>query len=104
MSKTVDGDDPASTTPTGDGVLPYPSSTNTQCRVYRNADSSNTRDASSFYSQTYGETLRQKAARLKIQGGTGNCGTIAGMAGSSGWAALLLILMPLLSVLFKRKF
>ncbi len=91
---TIDGDSPTSTTPTGDGILPYTRSTGEMCRVYRNS-SNYLRDSDSFYVQNFNETKREKAARLSIQGGTGNCGTIASSTGQSSFWQIF-ALAPLL--------
>jgi hypothetical protein len=103
MNQTVDGDDPAKSDPAGDGVLPYITTTGQQCRVFRNADASNARDLSSFYTQNYAESDRAKAARLRFQGGTGNCGALTDLSGRTVIAVLLLLALPIFALLTRSK-
>jgi hypothetical protein len=88
--------------PTGDGFLPFPDSEG-NIRVYRNTDPVN----QEFESQDQFARARDfgagkgdpKASDLRIQGGLGNCGVVAGLdpqsARSTGWLTLSLLLMPL---------
>ncbi len=103
INQTIDGEDPANSNPAGDGVLPYTTANGQQCRVFRNADASNARDLSSFYTQNYGESDRAKAARLRLQGGTGNCGSLTDVSGRTVFAVLLLLVLPIFALLTRRK-
>ena len=116
-NRTVDGDDPKSLEPKGDGVLPKPKSDGSQDRVFRNADDSNSYDRSKLRpaSGTPGDPVTGKPIEkapvnprdLRIQGGVGNCGSLVGkLRGSDKLTsesptpatrgiALLLLLLPL---------
>ncbi|MCA2959851.1 MAG: OmpA family protein [Silvanigrellales bacterium] len=114
--KTVDGDEPDSLNPTGDGVLP-PTTEGGYQRVYRNADDANVynRDELGAASGTPAsapndspENEDEDPRKLRLQGGTGNCGVV-GQTHSLGAAkgaketeasrgplsSLLLLLAPL---------
>ncbi len=99
---TIDGDSLTSLTPAGDGFLPHRKSTGEICRVFRNK-SSYARNLADFYQQKYGETQREKAARLRIQGGTGNCGSLAGASIGSARVASLAAFIPALLIFLPRK-
>jgi hypothetical protein len=108
-NKTVDGsnpDKPKEYVEGEDGILPYskPNSGN-QCRVYRNADDGNSLDSGDFYKTKFGNdglSVRAQAERLRLQGGTGNCGSIITAPGAA-LSSLLLVLLPLLGTLFLRR-
>ncbi|NBX17748.1 MAG: hypothetical protein EBR09_10315 [Proteobacteria bacterium] len=98
--KTVDGDQIGSTDPAGDGFYaePLPSG---QYRDYRNADQGN-RLAGDFGVVGVPEN-KQDLTKLRLQGGTGNCGNVAASAEgdrSSGTLAAVfgLLCLPLLVV------
>lgn len=104
-NKTVDGDSLTSTSPKGDGVKPFPKN-GIQDRVYRNADPENTRARSDFEVTSAGNGNNAKAATdpgtLRIQGGTGNCGVVAGLAGElKTWALLPFVLAPFATLILR---
>jgi hypothetical protein len=93
--------------PQGDGFLPFPDADG-NIRVYRNADAAN----KEFEEQEQFARVRDfgagkgpvKASDLRIQGGTGNCGVVAGLSPEQLTAArpmtLMLLLAPLLLAAF----
>jgi hypothetical protein len=91
--RTVDGDLIGSTDPIGDGfyVAPNPSG---QFRDFRNADPGNKLDESVFGRIGEDESL-EKYTRLRLQGGTGNCGTLAGLSDLHSWRVILVSLLLL---------
>lgn len=108
-NKTVDGSDPDKPREYKegeDGILPYtkPDDGN-QCRVFRNADDGNQLDSGDFIKVKFGSnglSLRAQADLLRLQGGTGNCGSIAAASGAAA-SSFLLALLPLLGALFLRR-
>ena len=119
-NKTVDGDPFDEKNPIGDGVKPLPKPDNSQDRVYRNSDSENGKYTNRDFNQSANPIAPKSSTPqpqdLRIQGGTGNCGVVAGVAsgivakGGSGpsaeqlffqWLSLLAGL-PLCAFLFKR--
>lgn len=96
-TKTVDGDDPTDKTPKGDGVLPTPKSDGSGDRVYRNDDPVNELDPDDFnLVDDDNESVRAKveSKRLRLQGGTGNCGVISGLAdtqASKWWLVFMML-------------
>ncbi|NBW81835.1 hypothetical protein EBR21_08780, partial [bacterium] len=97
--KTVDGDLIGSVDPKGDGFYATPRSG--QYRDYRNSDQGN-KLASEFGVVGEANSL-EEYARLRLQGGTGNCGTIAGRTATNSWrdllAMLLILALPIVFVL-----
>lgn len=102
--KTVDGDDITDVNPAGDGVLP-PTTDGGYQRVYRNADAVNDydRDELNAASGTPGTVVNpdeddNDPRKLRLQGGTGNCGVVAlaqGAASGGSLSSLLFLLAPL---------
>lgn len=98
--RTVDGDLIGSTDPKGDGFYATPNGG--QYRDYRNADQGN-RLASEFGVVGEANSL-EEYAQLRLQGGTGNCGTIAGRLATSSWRDLIATLLCLaLPIVFARR-
>jgi len=99
--RTVDGDKIGATDPKGDGfyAVPLPSG---QYRDYRNADEGN-RLASEFGVVGNADS-QQDLTGLRLQGGTGNCGSLAlaQASNSPGALALLLGLLSLPVVVVRR--
>jgi hypothetical protein len=87
--KTVDGDLIGSADPKGDGFYAAPRSG--QYRDYRNSDQGN-KLASEFGIVGEANSL-EEYTRLRLQGGTGNCGTIAGRAVTNSWRDLLVMVL-----------
>lgn len=101
---TVDGDDPTSRTPSGDGVLPFPKDDGSQDRVPRNADPENSYNAADFEGGIAPTPAPDLVDGMRIQGGMGNCGVIAGAANSvSAKAVALLLILPLIAAGLIRK-
>lgn len=104
---TVDGDNPQAKDPKGDGVLPFPKGdTRVQDRVYRNADESNRINPRDFdrglvSAQSTADKAPLDPSKLKLQGGTGNCGVVAGgfRSLSQFWLILLPNLLAIASVI-----
>lgn len=90
--------------PGGDGFLPFPDAEG-RIRVYRNADAANKQfenEEQFARAQDYGARKGDpRASDLRIQGGTGNCGVVGGLAPQaerlSAWLSLLLLGVPLLA-------
>lgn len=100
-TKTVDGDDPKSKTPNGDGVLPFPKSDGSQDRVPRNNDPETNLNSSDFTRESNTTVAGTSESSLRLQGGTGNCGVVAHTSSRKGWLAF--VLLPLLAVLGLRR-
>lgn len=98
-TRTVDGDDPNDRNPNGDGVLPFPAN-GTQNRVPRNARARDFYDPNDFAKEL--RPAQRNLAQLRIQGGTGNCGSIPGGAGAAG-TGLLLLALPLAVLWIRRR-
>jgi hypothetical protein len=116
--KTIDGDEPDDLSPAGDGVLP-PTTSGGYQRVYRNADAENDYDRDRLNPSSGGATGVPAATptpddedprKLRLQGGTGNCGVVGGVGGGVGassdagqgtnaGAALALLAAPVLLAL-----
>lgn len=102
--KTVDGDPIGTKSPKGDGFYHAPDSDG-DFRDYRNADPGNDLTANEF-ATVDDEQAVNEVAKLRLQGGTGNCGVVAGRSvqksSQASWL-LLLIAIPLILVnLFKN--
>ena len=98
--RTVDGDLITSKTPAGDGVKPITKADKSQDRVYRNNDPANDLTDKDF---TRGVANSEPAksgepdpSTLRLQGGTGNCGSIAAFAQNSTRGFLESVLMILI--------
>lgn len=98
--RTVDGDLKGSQNPKGDGFYAEPSASG-DFRDYRNADEGNNLSRDVFGVVGDDRNL-EKLTRLRLQGGTGNCGTLVGFLDFNSFRGLLLlfsiILSPLLMV------
>ncbi len=84
---TVDGDPVDSKNPKGDGVLPF-SKGGTQQRVYRNSTPEARYNDSDFEPAVDPARIPKEtnpASRLRLQGGTGNCGVVGGPSGGGAW-------------------
>ena len=84
---TVDGDPVDSKNPKGDGVLPF-SKGGTQQRVYRNSTPEARYNDSDFEPGVDPARIPKEtnpASRLRLQGGTGNCGVVGGPSGGGAW-------------------
>ncbi len=99
---TIDGESPTLLNPAGDGMLPYLGNTNSVCRVFRN-HSDYSQNTMNFYQQRYTETTRETAARLRIQGGTGNCGVVANASKISSILQLLALIPAFFFALGSRR-
>lgn len=103
--RTVDNDPIGSKDPKGDGFYAAPSSSG-QLRDYRNADEGN-RLANEFGIVGESDNL-ESFSRLRLQGGTGNCGVIGAgestrQSERSSHLMLLLLGLPLLVVRRMRR-
>ncbi len=97
-NKTVDGDPIGSKTPKGDGFYNKPNSRG-DLRDYRNADPANNLADREFASVSDTQDSA-RLTKLRLQGGTGNCGVVAAAQGerssaASLWNVLLLLVAPL---------
>jgi hypothetical protein len=100
--RTVDGDLIGSKDPKGDGFYAAPSPSG-QLRDYRNADEGN-RLANEFGIVGESDSL-ESFSRLRLQGGTGNCGVIGEDKTNtpSGRATHLMLLLLAVPLLFVRR-
>lgn len=100
---TVDGDPIGDKTPDGDGFYHTPS--NGDFRDYRNNDPSNLLSENEF-AVVGDEQAAAGLRKLRLQGGTGNCGVVAGRDESGGQTRALLwalLLAPLAFVRVQRR-
>jgi hypothetical protein len=98
-SKTVDGDAIGTKQPKGDGFYNQPNS-NGDLRDYRNSDDANSLSDREF-AIVGDEQSSEDLTKLRLQGGTGNCGSVMSRAGGTTggslfFAALGLMVLPLL--------
>lgn len=104
--KTVDGDPIGSKTPKGDGFYNKPTNGG-DFRDYRNADPANNLAEREFASVSDAQNSA-RLTKLRLQGGTGNCGVVAAVQGAhspsrSLWSLLLLLMAPLVVLGWSRR-
>jgi hypothetical protein len=103
--KTVDGDPIGSKTPKGDGFYNKPKGND--FRDYRNADPANNLAEREFASVEDNQDSA-RLTKLRLQGGTGNCGVVAAATHDQGtslslWNLLLLLAAPLCVLGLKKR-
>ncbi|MEY2987471.1 MAG: hypothetical protein RJB13_992 [Pseudomonadota bacterium] len=100
-SLTVDGDPRGDKTPDGDGFYHTPENGN--FRDYRNNDPSNLISENEF-AVVGDEQASAGLRKLRLQGGTGNCGVMASVGRSSSHSHMLLWALLLAPLVFVRVF